>query len=53
MKANIALEKSLTSDRYSVVINDCFYITISDREFYDLAKFLGIKIDTEENEDER
>lgn len=43
MKANIAIEHSLTSNKYYLIINDCFYIDISKKNFFELAEFLSIK----------
>ena len=44
MKANIALEKSITDDAYYLVINDIYYKTITEEEFYELTKFLNIQL---------
>lgn len=43
MKANLSLEKSLTNDKYYLVINDSFYIKIKRKCFFELAAFLLIK----------
>ncbi len=43
MKADISYEISLTSNKYYLVINDKFYITISKKTFFELAEFLAIK----------
>lgn len=51
MKANISLEKSITSKAYYLVINDSFYIRINKHRFLELAEFLSIKI--KEGQDER
>lgn len=45
MKANIALEKSITDNKYYLVINDSFYIDITEEMFFELAKFLNIEVE--------
>lgn len=45
MKANIALEKSITSNKYYLVINGYFYIQISKNAFFETAKFLNIEVE--------
>jgi hypothetical protein len=47
MKVNIALEKSLTSNGYWLVINEDFYIEIKKNQYYAIAEFLGINIGEE------
>lgn len=44
MKANIALEKGITSNKYYLVINDSFYIPINEEIFFETAKFLNIEV---------
>lgn len=44
MKANLSLSKSITDDAWYLVINDTYYHTITEEEFYELAEFLKIKL---------
>lgn len=45
MKADIGLSKSITSNKYYLVINSYFYLSISKKMFYEIAKFLNIKVE--------
>ena len=51
MKVDLALSKSLFEEGYYVVINDEYYICIDKEKWFDLAKYL--KINVEDNENER
>lgn len=44
MKVNLALEKSLTSKGYWLVINEDCYIEIKENQFNAIAEFLNINI---------
>lgn len=45
MKADIGLSKSITSNKYYLVVNGYFYLSISKEMFYETAKFLNIKVE--------
>lgn len=51
MKVDLALSKSLLEEGYHLVINDEYYICIDKEKWFDLAKYL--KINVEDNENER
>ena len=42
----IALSVGLTENDYYVVINDIYYIRITEKQFKEFAKALNIKIDS-------
>ena len=44
MKVNLALEKSVSSKGYWLVINDDFYIEIKENQFNAIAEFLYIGV---------
>ena len=44
MKANISLEKSLTVKAFWLVINEDFYVEITENQFNGIAELLGINI---------
>ena len=44
MRASISLEKSITNNEFYVVINETFYITITEKTFEELAQHLGMSI---------
>lgn len=46
-KVSLALEKSLTSKGYWLVISEDFYVEIKKNQFYSIAEFLGINIGEE------
>lgn len=49
MKVNLALEKSCCNNNYYIVINNDFYITVREDIWFELAKFLNIKVGEQEN----
>lgn len=51
MKVDLALSKGLFEEGYYIVINDEYYILIDKERWLDLAEYLGVNV--EENEDER
>ena len=44
MKVNLALEKSVASKGYWLVINDDFYIEIKENQFNAISEFLHIGV---------
>ena len=48
MKVNLALEKSCCNNHY-VVIDDDFYITVREDIWLELAEFLNIKVEEQDN----
>lgn len=44
MRADLALEKSITNKGFYLVINKDFYIEITEQQFNNLAAFIGIDI---------
>lgn len=50
MKAEIALEKGITSGKCYIVINDTFYVRISKKQFKALYDYLFNKEDNNERE---
>lgn len=44
MKVDLALEKSLTVKAFWLVINEDFYVEITENQFNGVAELLGINI---------
>ena len=46
MKAELALSKGIIGRKsYYLVIDDTYYLKIDKKRYFDLAKFLNIKVD--------
>ena len=44
MKAEISLERGVTTKTYWMVINNVYYKRLTRQEFYELAEFLKIEV---------
>lgn len=45
MRAELTLSKGVFGKSYYLIIDDKYYLRIKKKRFYDLAKFLKIKVD--------